>query len=30
LLMAADSPIFDGANRRRLLERLECAALLTR
>ena len=30
LLMAADSPVFDGAARRRLLEELECAALLTR
>ena len=30
LLMAADSPVFDGTARRRLLEELECAALLTR
>jgi nucleotide-binding universal stress UspA family protein len=30
LLMSADSPVFDGAARRRLLEELECAALLTR
>jgi NaMN:DMB phosphoribosyltransferase len=30
LLMAADSLVFDGAARRRLLEELECAALLTR
>jgi nucleotide-binding universal stress UspA family protein len=30
LLMAVDSPVFDGINRRRLLEELECAALLTR
>jgi len=30
LLMAADSPVFDGVARRRLLEELECAALLTR
>jgi nucleotide-binding universal stress UspA family protein len=29
LLMAADSPVFDGDVRRRLLEELECAALLT-
>jgi len=30
LLMAADSPVFDGDARRRLLGELECAALLTR
>ncbi len=30
LLMAADSPVFDGTARRRLLEELECAAILTR
>jgi nucleotide-binding universal stress UspA family protein len=30
LLMSADSPVFDGNARRRLLEELECAALLTR
>jgi len=30
LLMAADSLVFNGAARRRLLEELECAALLTR
>jgi nucleotide-binding universal stress UspA family protein len=30
LLMAADSPVFNGNARRRLLEELECAALLTR
>ena len=30
LLMAADSPVFDGDVRRRLLEELACAALLTR
>jgi nucleotide-binding universal stress UspA family protein len=30
LLMAADSPVFDGAARRRLLEKLACAAFLTR
>jgi nucleotide-binding universal stress UspA family protein len=30
LLMAADSPLLDGTTRRRLLEELECAALLTR
>jgi nucleotide-binding universal stress UspA family protein len=30
LLMAADSPVFDGDVRHRLLEELECAALLTR
>ncbi len=29
LLMAADSPVFDGDARRRLLGELECAALLT-
>ena len=30
LLMAADSPVFNDNARRRLLEELECAALLTR
>lgn len=30
LLMAAESPVFDGDIRHRLLEELECAALLTR
>lgn len=30
LLMAADSPVFDGVVRRRLLQELDCAALLTR
>lgn len=30
LLMSADSPVFDGNARRRLLEELECTALLTR
>jgi len=30
LLMAAESPVFDGDIRHRLLEKLECAALLTR
>lgn len=30
LLMAADSPVFDGDVRRRLLKELACAALLTR